>query len=394
MDMSKSSEFDYLVHMNYDVVIVGAGPAGSACALALQKSGLRVALIDQASFPRDKICGDAIPGKTFKALDYLNPEWSKELFHQDKSQSIQYVHFYTDNKNSLTIQWVLPAINCTRTEWDNYLVDLVKKQTLTDFHPSTRVQRIERISNGFQVLLSTTDKVLTSKMVIGCDGAYSIVKRFLPYHKNEKKQPAIAVRAYYKNVACTSQEGNDVFFSKSIYPGYVWIFPLGNNIYNVGCGYIQHSKNTEAKPLRTLLQDLITTHPIIAPKFKNAHPITEIKGCALPLGLDSIPLSDEGVLLCGDAASLIDPFIGHGIDKAMWSGILAGEQIIKSFESNRFDASFLKAYDHDVYKKLGPELRASTRQMNLLIRFPWLLTIVSIFSSKPRLAQWLVRKVM
>ena len=130
--------------MKYDVIILGAGPAGTTCALALQKSGLKIAIIDKESFPRDKICGDAIPGKAFKALRAINPKWADDLLQFTKTQSIQSGHFYTDNSNPLSIQWVLPAYNSKREDFDDYLVKLVQKETNTGFHFSNRVQKVQR----------------------------------------------------------------------------------------------------------------------------------------------------------------------------------------------------------------------------------------------------------
>lgn len=377
--------------MKYDVIILGAGPAGTTCALALHNSGLNVAIIDKESFPRDKICGDAIPGKSFKALRMINAKWADDLLQFTKAQSIQSGHFYTDNSQPLSVQWVLPAYNSKREDFDDYLVKLVQKETNTIFHLSTRVQKVERETDGIKLLLADGSE-LNATILIGCDGANSVAKRIV--QKEKDTTTAVAVRAYYSDVDCTEKTGNDVFFSKSIYPGYVWIFPMGNNLYNVGCGYVQHPDAPMNKPLRTLMLELIEKHPDIAPKFKNAKQLSEVKGFSLPLGTSEHAISDERILLCGDAAYLVDPFMGHGIDKAMWSGVIAAEQIKKCFSEQRFDATYMKSYDHAIYKKLGPELKSSTRYMNTLIRFPWLLNVVSFVSKKPKLAKWLVKKVM
>jgi len=379
--------------MMYDVIILGAGPAGTTCALSLHNSGLKIAVIDKESFPRDKICGDAIPGKTFKALRSLNPKWADELLQFTKAQSIQSGHFYTDNSLPLSIQWVLPAYNSKREDFDDYLVKLVQRETSTRFYFSQRVQKVQRETDDIKVLLADGSE-LQASLLIGCDGANSVAKRIVRGNEDKVATTAVAVRAYYSDVQCTEKTGNDVFFSKSIYPGYVWIFPMGNNVYNVGCGYIQHPDAPMNQPLRSLMLELIEKHPDIAPKFKNAKQLSDVKGFSLPLGTSERNISDERILLCGDAASLVDPIMGHGIDKAMWSGVLAAEQIKKCFSENRFDANFMKSYDQAVYKKLGPELKSSTRQMNTLIRFPWLLNIVSFISKKPKLANWLVKKVM
>ncbi|MFN8417385.1 MAG: FAD-dependent monooxygenase [Cytophagaceae bacterium] len=197
--------------MKYDVIILGAGPAGTTCALALHNSGLNVALLDKESFPRDKICGDAIPGKSFKALRTINTKWAEDLLQFTKTQSIQSGHFYTDNSQPLSVQWVLPAYNSKREDFDDYLVKLVQKETATEFHLSTRVQKVERNEDYVNVLLAD-GRELQASMLIGCDGANSVAKRIVKSHEENNSTTAVAVRAYYSDVDCTEKTGNDVFF--------------------------------------------------------------------------------------------------------------------------------------------------------------------------------------
>src|SRR6185437_2819570 len=106
--------------LKYDVVIIGAGPAGCTCALALKDAGLKVALLDKQDFPRDKVCGDAIPGRAVKTLKSISPlfEAAFRKFH-GKLETKQTVLYYKGQE--ITFDWVGEAYTCARMEFDNFL---------------------------------------------------------------------------------------------------------------------------------------------------------------------------------------------------------------------------------------------------------------------------------
>ena len=106
----------------YDVAIVGAGPAGTACALALRSSGLRVALLDKATFPRDKVCGDAVPGHAFKALRQLDPAYVEALWQLQPRDDVRRSRLVAPDGGSFYMHWKLPALNSPRLDFDAALL--------------------------------------------------------------------------------------------------------------------------------------------------------------------------------------------------------------------------------------------------------------------------------
>ncbi|MES2730721.1 MAG: NAD(P)/FAD-dependent oxidoreductase [Bacteroidota bacterium] len=378
----------------YDVAIIGAGPSGCACALALHRSGLRVVLIDKDFFPRDKICGDAIPALAFKAMDRIKPEWGLAMRQFADHAGIYTSKVFAPNGKTIKLDWVLHAYNSKRLHFDNFLMQLVRAETETTILENKRLQKItvdmDHVCCQFQ-----DGSFLKTAIVVGCDGANSVVKRQLGKLEPLDKHSSAAVRAYFSGVDGVKPGVNEFHYFNELLPGYFWIFPLDNGWTNVGFGISQskHRKNKKPINLRDSLHTIITTSPSIAPRFKNAKLLEDIKGFALPFWTQKRAISGERFMLCGDAASLIDPLQGHGIDKSMWSGLFAAEQAVKCFNTTDFTADCMLQYDTQLYNKIGEELARSSFIMRLLLRFPWLINLSVWVGQNQTLTNWIARKL-
>ncbi|MGK0366481.1 MAG: geranylgeranyl reductase family protein [Saprospiraceae bacterium] len=372
----------------YDIAIVGAGPSGCACALALQGSGLRVVLLDKDIFPRDKICGDAIPGPAFKAMDQINPKWGKAMREFADKETIRTSKIFAPNGKNITQDWVSYSYNSKRLDFDNFLLQLVHSETTIKIEYK-RLQQVCVEDDGVQCHFKEGSS-LKASLVIGCDGANSIVRRQLDPSTSSEKPGGLAVRSYYTGVEGVEAGVNEFHFFKG-YPGYFWIFPLANGYTNVGFGISQEKK--ALINLRDSLHQIITTAPSIAPRFKNGKAMENTKGFALPIWSEKKVISGDRFLLCGDAASLIDPLQGHGIDKAMWSGLLAAKQAISCFKSADFSAKSLSQYDQQVYDKVGAELSRNSTIMHSVIRFPWMINAAAWVGKYKKLTQWVAHKL-
>ena len=358
---------------NYDVAIIGAGPAGTSCALALRNSGLKVALIDKSTFPRDKTCGDAIPGPSLKFLKELRKEFKLELQDFEEKHQIKSSVLYMPNGESLQIDWVTDAYNSQRIHFDDLLLQQVKKHAKVAVYEGIKIKTIKREAQKIYIQSRDLQFSIICDMVIGCDGANSTVSRSLGAPPPDQLSGSVALSARYENVKA-SNEANEFYLLKN-FPGYFWIFPLGKNNYNVGFGTTKPSY-TKSVNLRKYFQEIITTDPVLSKKFADAKVHSELKGFKLPIGGKKINISGERFLLTGDAANLIDPLSGHGIDKAIKSGMLAAQQIEKCFQQKNFTSAFNTRYDAAVFSIYQKELRRNFYLMKIMIHFPFLLRMV------------------
>ncbi|MFT5620495.1 MAG: flavin-dependent dehydrogenase, partial [Flavobacteriaceae bacterium] len=166
----------------------------------------------------------------------------------------------------------------------------------------------------------------------------------------------------------------ELHFLKELLPGYFWIFPLPNGEANVGLGIRTDVQKEKRLNLKELFMDVVQKHPILAERFKGAELQGKIRLHGLPLGGHRC-ISNNQLILLGDAAALIDPFTGEGIGNAMISGMIAAEVLAENYESNSFNANALKKYDKTVYRRLGSELKLSQTMQNLT-KYPWLFNLV------------------
>jgi geranylgeranyl reductase family protein len=379
---------------DYDVAIIGAGPAGTACALALRHSGLRVALLDKATFPRDKVCGDAIPGQALKALRQLDPAFAEALWQILPRDDVRESRLVAPSGDSLRMRWKLPSFNSPRETFDAALLALVRAHTATDVREGVMLKNL-RIGPGHVELIPTQGAIITCGLVIGCDGANSVVgRKLLPEPRLARAHHCVGVRAYFENIAGTENGTTEFFLTRDYLAGYCWLFPVGPGRYNVGLGMLAEVVAAHHVDLKQTLHRLLATHPALAGRFAGARQLGPTVGFGLPLGGGRVrPISGRRFMLCGDAASLIDPLQGHGIDTAMQSGILAATQAAACFKQQDFSAAHLAEYDKQVAEKIGRKLAKSYRLMRFLSNKPWLVDAAVRLARVPGLKPWVQKAI-
>ncbi len=358
----------------FDVTIIGAGPAGCATALALQDSGLRVALIDKHIFPRDKVCGDAIPGRAITCLKEIYPSFSQELALLDKKLVTKSTACFYNNK-TVEFNWVQEAYTSTRMDFDNFLFSIVKTKTQVEIFEGIEIGDITKSENGFYVHARNSKIVFATIMIIGADGINGITAKKLAGYQIDRKHHVASVRAYYKNIDDVKETRTEIYFDKKYLPGYFWIFPLKDNVSNVGFGMLSEDVAQKKINIKKSFYDFIERSPALKEKFKPAEQEGKLMGCGLPLGSKWVSMSGDNFILTGDAASLIDPASGSGIGNAVLSGKLAAEQVLKCFAEKNFSANFIKAYDKKLYKMIGAELKRNGFALKYLSRIPFFINL-------------------
>ena len=233
--------------IEYDVIIIGAGPAGATCALQLRHSGLRVLLIDKATFPRDKICGDAIVGRSIKTLFACCPEMANDFRQFLGKARTTNTRLNINGKKPFDIHWVNEAYCCKRVDFDNYLINAVRQYApnvtiLEDFAVDWVEKSLNEDEKGKYSLVTVGNKArqqfFEAKIVVGSDGAHSIVNKKMTETKLSHAHHVGAVRTYFKGVKGLDINRTEVFILPDFSPGYFWIFPLSNDTANVGFGML------------------------------------------------------------------------------------------------------------------------------------------------------------
>jgi len=338
--------------------------------LTLKNSGLKVLLIDKATFPRDKICGDAIPARSFKVLKQIAPRQLEKFRQFAHHQQTTFSHIFLDDTHDFTINWKAEAYTCQRIHFDNFLYEAVKEETDTQFLQNFRIDTIQRQENGYRVGNSKLNQFYNCRILIGADGAQSVSARTLIDFKINLNDHGAAIRTYYKNVKNLAPRSTE-FYVNAKYPyAYLWIFPVADNIANVGLGMLSSKVSKHNIKLREIFKDWMKQSTVLQNRLADAEPLDKVKGFGLTFGTRRLSITGDNFMLIGDAASLIDPVGGHGIDTAMLSGQLAGEQIITAFQNNNFSAENFQNYEERLFDIIGKDFKRKTRIMRWSGRFP------------------------
>ncbi len=368
---------------HFTVAIIGAGPAGSTVSMGLSKHKIRHVLIDKARFPRDKICGDALSGKVVYALNRVKPDVVNQIATASAAFLPSWgISFIAPNGKRLDVPFTIdkqsqkqaPGFIATRTDFDALMVENTSSEYCTLIE-GVSVKHTQ-VESDKATLQFTDGRQVTANVVVDCSGAHSQLAKSLGIER-ELDHYCAGLRQYYKNVSGLSDEGYiELHFINDVLPGYFWIFPMTDNRVNVGIGMLSSSVSKHKVNLKEELERIITSHPEISKRFEKAEALEKVKGWGLPLGSKRRKISSDRLILCGDAASLIDPFTGEGIGNAMISSKYAVDAIVEAVNKNDYSAQVLTQYDTDVYHHLGPELSMS-HQLQKMVKYPWLFNFVA-----------------
>lgn len=338
-----------MANTHYDFAIVGAGPAGSACANALLLEGASsVALIDRARFPRDKICGDGIGPGVIAILDVLQ---LRDILdgHRRVKQMVMTGPLggqMTLDDNQITNQSPLGYV-IRRTEFDHALVTAAMRRGCANM-TGWSLETAAHVGDRWRLDLTESDSgepcSVTADVLIGADGATSRVRRLLGQPFNMEKHVSVAIRvlASTKPPFRARQELNVA--EELPIPGYAWNFATGSGTVNVGFVCDTPTYKAHGRHLREILE----TYKSLLPSTL-AYDDSTRHSQILPLASQMPPLAYPaiGAALIGDAASMINPLTGEGIFYGMEAGLQLGRRLSGATKTQEGLAHALVRYERE-----------------------------------------------
>lgn len=350
--------------MRYDVIVVGAGPAGATAAKFLAENNIRTLLIDKQKYPRDKPCGGILSMRTLKRFPYITDDLIDAYSYGGSITSSSLRHHLQIQKEEPIAAYVL------RKHFDQGLVNQAVQSGAT-FRDQTTAETIQRTNDTIQ-LRSHEGETLESHIIIGADGIWSTVAKHAGLRE---KNPRIG-RCLFQEYPLENTLLDQYFTKKRCFQFYLkfkgiegtgWVFPKKNSV-NIGIGEIQRvaSQQTTTPQLKEVYSDFLE----VLKEKKLIPPIITIgtmQGGVLPLHPLEKTYADR-IILCGDAAGLMNPLTGDGIHYAMSSGMFAAKVCAKAVEANDTSVEFLSKYQRFWKDDFGEEITLCTSILKRLLK--------------------------
>jgi menaquinone-9 beta-reductase len=343
-----------------DVIVVGAGPAGSSAACYLARAGVDVLVLEKATFPREKVCGDGLTPRGVKALVRMGvPVSEQDGWVRNKGLRI------IGGGVRLELPW--PELSSypgyglvrSRLDFDEILARtaqkagarLIEGMTVTGpvLDDSGRIIGVKAVStrggdppeppdrrsaprSAREGAPNGPEHTYRARVVVAADGNSSRLSLAMGLRKRDDRPLGVAVRTYYTSPRHDDdylESWLDLWDGGRLLPGYGWIFGMGDGTSNVGLGLLNTSAAFGNVDYRDLLRRWLAGMPAEW-GFTEENRTQPVRGAALPMGFNRTPHYTRGLLLTGDAGGMVNPFNGEGIAYAMEAGELAAEVIAQA----------------------------------------------------------------
>lgn len=349
-----------------DVVIVGAGPGGASTAYHMATLGLNVIVIDKATFPRDKVCGDGLTPAAVSEIQLMGVDTSGWM----RNRGLRVI----GGGNTCFFEWPeqasLPGYGMARmrSELDH---DLIRRAVesgaqLLENHQATEAVRSNtgritgiraRVGRG----ASAREVTITARLVVDAAGVSARLATSLGIEKKSNRPLGVAARTYFRSPRSNEpwMESHLELWSgkpgeSELLPGYGWVFPLGNGLVNVGLGSVSSDAKATALPYKQVFGKWVENLPAEW-GFTPENQVGPLRSAALPMSLNRTPHYTNGIALVGDAGGMVSPFNGEGIAPAMKSGRLLAQAAASAFgreSESSFDLA-MSAYPEQVRQVYG-----------------------------------------
>ena len=356
-----------------EVLVIGAGPAGSACARTLARAGVDVVLADQYAFPRDKVCGDGLIPDAHAALARLGLLEAVMA----RAQAATHVGCVGPRGGRIDVPGRLAVL--PRRELDDILCKAAVAAGARLIAPARFEAPIEDAAGrvvGARLRIGAAAQEVRARWLVLATGA--VPQALIAAGMCERRTPSgIALRGYVRNAAMVDRiTALEVVWHRRLRPGYAWIFPCRDGVFNIGVG-IAHSHHTlkdgrlgmKDVNLRKVFDAFIEVYAPARELMAGGVLQGELKGAPLRCMLEGARFSRPGLIVTGEAAGTTYSFTGEGIGKALETGIHAAE-VIAADRGGEADAATRAAYEARL-AALKPRFDLYEKANNVNVH-PWL----------------------
>ena len=335
-----------------DIVVVGGGPAGAAAAITAARAGRDVVVVDKATFPRDKCCGDGLTAAALRHLEALGldpasvPSWTVVDDAWVRSPSGRTTRFPLPRDAG---QFMAVA---RREELDAAVLQLARDAG-AEVRDGHGLEAARRQHDGIVVDVEGIGPI-HGRYAIGADGIWSPLRKALGAAEPGYLGEWHAFRQYFRDVGPAASRDLFVFFEPDLLPGYAWSFPLGAGRANVGFG-IQRGGPISVREMKRRWPDLLSRPHIREVIGEHAIPEAPHRAWPIPARLGDLKLRSGPAVFVGDAAAATDPMTGEGIAQALLTGSLAAGAIVEAGPHRVEEAG--RRYEAQVARALGSDAR-------------------------------------
>ena len=375
----------------YDVIVIGAGPAGCASALFLNQKGLRVLVLDRAEFPRDKVCGEFVSPA---ADDILKELGVLDAIQQSNPVRLRGVAISSYGKPELCIDYpacpgrgeTMTSLSLPRFQLDHLLVqklveqgvEVLERHAVDDF--LFQENRVTGVKGRDE---SNRSFAYSASVVVDASGRNGLSLRRLGLIKPHRGPAKIALAAHWENI----QFPQDYCYMHVSSPGYTGMAPVGDDSINVVL--VVEDRHVKGRELGAFYQTVVRSNERRHSLLSGARTKERVRSVG-SLSYDVRPVPCGGLVLAGDTTGFIDPFTGEGIYLSLRSAQLAAGIICQAFTARDFSKEYLGEYERKRQEEFCKKFVLSRILQNFICRRRWCDGVVALLRRNPQMAQTLV----
>lgn len=353
-----------------DLIVIGGGPAGAAAAITAARAGASVTLLEAGRFPRHKVCGEFVSAESLSLLGRLLDASCTDAMR--KAPRISAARLFVDGQ-VVRAEVEPAAASIPRFDLDAALWESAK---LLGVEAVERVRVLE-VHSGDWFVVKNADREIESRAVIDASGRWSNISQKRLLTQGEAKW--IGLKAHFGE--SSASRSVDLYFFPG---GYCGVQPVSENSVNA-CAMVQAD-------IASSLPEVLELHPALRQRSRDWQMVSDPVSVA-PLIFDPPRSVRDSLLLAGDAAGFVDPFVGDGISLALRSGALAAECLAGFLSGKSPLQNALRQYGTTYRQQFGPIFRTSSRLRKMLLLPKAIrIAILAMLQRSPGMTSYLVRK--